>query len=331
MDRRAVIDARAPGKVVLWGEYAVLTGAPALVMAVDRYARCAITTDTDDWHFEALGHPAPEEQVRRAQLLGAEPPAADSAWHTVWHALRAVDGDRLPPGGHVCLDTRSFHHDGRKLGLGSSAAVCVAVYGAFCRLLGQQPSYPTALAVHRHLQGGVGSGIDVAAAWYGGTLKFQRDQDGQPGEPGAWSLPADLYLTFVWTGRPARTVDHLARFNAWLERGGPHDPLHALTAASARLFEAKDVEASLTAYVAALQALDAAADLGIFGAAHNRLGRLAIEAGVVYKPCGAGGGDLGAAFTTDATAAQRFARSAAAHGFLPIPLEIASHGFEVTG
>jgi phosphomevalonate kinase len=38
------VHARAPGKVVVLGEYAVLDGAPALVLAVDRYCttwRCA--------------------------------------------------------------------------------------------------------------------------------------------------------------------------------------------------------------------------------------------------------------------------------------------------
>ena len=33
----------APGKVVLWGEYAVLDGAPAAVMAVNRYANVTLT------------------------------------------------------------------------------------------------------------------------------------------------------------------------------------------------------------------------------------------------------------------------------------------------
>jgi phosphomevalonate kinase len=324
-----VIEALAPGKVVLWGEYAVLTGAPALVMAVNHYAACRIAPHHAGWwSFESLGHPAPAERISREQLLSAESPPPHSAWHTCWQVLQRISGP-LPVGGSVRLDTRSFHHAGSKIGLGSSAAVCVAAYGAFSRLLGQSPTYPEAMAMHRDLQGGEGSGIDVAAAWHGGMLKFQRTGSGA-GTANPWHPPVDLHTTFVWTGRPARTTDHLARFRDWLERGSLA-PLTALEAAASALFEAADPWRRLPEYVAALEALDEAAELGIFSPAHTRLRALAIDAGVVYKPCGAGGGDLGASFTRDPDAAERFARTAAADGFLLVPLETASHGLEVTG
>ena len=40
----------APGKVILSGEYAVLDGAPAVVMAVDRRARVSVSAGSGDWH-----------------------------------------------------------------------------------------------------------------------------------------------------------------------------------------------------------------------------------------------------------------------------------------
>ena len=46
----------APGKVVLFGEYAVLTGAPAAVMAVDAYASVNLAAShNDQWHFSSDG------------------------------------------------------------------------------------------------------------------------------------------------------------------------------------------------------------------------------------------------------------------------------------
>ncbi len=40
----------APGKVVVSGEYAVLDGAPAICMAVNRRAHISITTTDNDYH-----------------------------------------------------------------------------------------------------------------------------------------------------------------------------------------------------------------------------------------------------------------------------------------
>jgi phosphomevalonate kinase len=324
-----VIRGLAPGKVVLWGEYAVLAGAPALVMAVDRFASCEIHPGGDVWEFDAAGFAAPRASITRDRLLAHEAPPADSVWHTVWHVLRGLACGDLPTGGQVKLDTRSFHQGDSKLGLGSSAAICVAAYGAFARLLGQTPTHAGAVAAHRHMQAGAGSGIDVAASWYGGTVRFQRAApDAVSAEP--WRLPPDAHPTFVWTGRSARTVDHLGRFRGWLE-AGDRAPLDTLCTASRRLFDDADFWPALTDYGAALAALDAAADLGIFSPEHLRLRELAIDAGVFYKPCGAGGGDLGAVFSPDPDARQRFASAAARHGFLLVPLETASHGIEVTG
>ncbi len=321
-----MIRARAPGKVVLWGEYAVLAGAPALVMAVNRFATCSLAAAPDDraWHFSALGHPAPPAEVPRSRLAAHDAPATAQVWHLPWHVLQALDCRDLPEGGRVELDTRAFHVDHRKLGLGSSAALCATVYAAFCRLLGQPAELATALAIHRRLQGGAGSGLDVAAAWHGGTIRFER------GCGKAWRLPDGLHLAFVWAGVPARTVDHLARFEAWRERDGGA-ALEELAAAARGLFDHRDLLVGLADYVAALRALDQAAGLGIYNGGHEHLAQLAMEAGVVYKPCGAGGGDIGAAFAPDPHAAERFLRLAADKRFLPVPLEIASHGVEVTG
>jgi phosphomevalonate kinase len=332
-----MIRARAPGKVVLWGEYAVLTGAPALVMAVDRYAECTVAPGDDVWRFEARGFQAPAAAVPRERLLSREPPAADAVWHTTWHVLQELPRSalrRLPAGGRLRSDSRSFHHRGTKLGLGSSAAVCVATCGALCRLLDQPLDYATALAIHGRTQGQSGSGIDVAAAWHGGTLRFQRPHTGEPGCATPWPLPPGLHPVFVWSGRAARTPDHLSRFWRWLD-ADRRPPLDALAERAAALFEAgdgpADVLSALTAYVGALEHLDAAAKLGIYSDGHRTLRRLASQAGVVYKPCGAGGGDLGAAFAAEPAAADRFAALATDHGFLPVALEIAPHGIEVTG
>lgn len=324
-----MIRALAPGKVVLWGEYAVLTGAPALVAAVDRFAGCALEPGGNHWQCSIAGYQADTPELTRDLLIGARPPPGDSAWRVFWHVLQTMPRDALPPGGRATFDTTDFHHHGSKLGLGSSAALCVAVYGAACRLLQQQAHYNEAQRIHRALQNGAGSGIDVAAAWHGGLLRFHRAGDGS-GQASPWALPAELHTVFVWSGATANTTDHLARLQAWQQRGGGGE-LSELAALSSELFETSNLMAGLASYVAGLERLDQAARLGVFSTPHRHLQQLATTAGVVYKPCGAGGGDVGAAFTMDLNTAEHFARLATEAGFLPLKLEIASHGLEVTG
>jgi len=331
MNQGGAIRASAPGKIVLWGEYAVLTGAPALVLAVDRYAACELVPHASEhWSLTAAGHTAAAADCSRARLLHDEDPAPGSIDAVLRHVLRAVPTERLPAGCRAHFDTRGFHHDGRKLGLGSSAALTVATYGAVCRLLGLQASEDTAHAIHRAFQGGAGSGIDVAAAWHGGTLRFRRAGAGEPGATTPWPLPGGITMRTVWTGSSASTGAHLGRLQRWLDGGGGGE-LEALAASAAEVFAGTDPLAALGAYVERLAALDRAAQLGIFGPAHRQLERLAITAGVVYKPCGAGGGDIGAAFARDAAALEHFIDLARQGGFLPLALETASHGLEVTG
>jgi phosphomevalonate kinase len=85
----------------------------------------------------------------------------------------------------------------------------------------------------------------------------------------------------------------------------------------------------LAAYVDCLAEFDRAAALGIFGAPHRQLTRLARHAGVLYKPSGAGGGDMGVAFALDSAALATFAASARAAGFSLPAMEPDQHGIEV--
>ena len=127
-----MIRASAPGKVVLWGEYAVLTGAPGLVLAVDRRAGCTLTPGGGTWNFETRGLAAPAARLNRADLLGERPPLSPGG-ELAWHVLNGLSkelekrqeprdlGARIPTGATLTTDTTSFLDYGQKRGIGSSA------------------------------------------------------------------------------------------------------------------------------------------------------------------------------------------------------------------
>lgn len=312
-----MIEYAAPGKAVIWGEYAVLAGAPALVMAVDRYARAAVSVEGRDWRIRSLGFASDIILDARA-LQTLDPATGPGAAAAVRAALSALGDPQLPIGAMVTTDTRAFYQGDRKLGIGSSAAICTALCAALAEALSRpfDPSVPR--AAHQILQGRAGSGLDVAAACAGGLIRFQSGQ----ASPAGW--PPDLHYRFFWVGHPARTTDHLARFAAW-RAAADNRALDDLCAASATLFARTDL-AALADYVRCLKALDAAAGLGIYDAAHARLDELASRVQVVYKPCGAGGGDIGIAVSDDASSLDSLLTLAAPDSFLPLTLEISPHG-----
>lgn len=312
------IESSAPGKVVLWGEYAVLAGVPAAVMAVDRFATCRIEDYADGVLLSAAGFEMPT--VAGRSLL--DPSLTESA--RLFRAAASALRSEAPKGIAIHVDTTAFHANGLKFGIGSSAAALVACYGALAARVGEEVDLARAIAAHQRFQGS-GSGLDIAAALCGGTIRFQAER------AGPLSLPGSLGLRFIFSGESASTGKKLGSFSAWRERGHTV-ALDMLALACHALFEHADDPHAWRRYIDALRHLDLAAGLGIFSNAHNVLGELADESGLLYKPCGAGGGDVGMVigFDHDGSASRidAFANSARDRGFAPLDLTGTPHGLE---
>jgi len=338
----------APGKVVLLGEYAVLEGAPALVMAVNRRAR--VTVSPRDGPYCSVTAPGWQPETVRFRLAAGEPEwlVPDGRCPMLAdHALRAFfDPERLREPCrpfHLELDSTALAAAGRrapvKLGLGSSAAVTVAL----CYALGYYVALQKAgvapfdlrqlIEIHAGFQGRRGSGLDIAASLYGGLIEFKRA--GTP-EVRPSQIPSDLAYTFIWSGRQAATGQFLARLECWRRDDEPGfsaalRPLLELAesgAQSARCGDAEDYLRVVTAYADALERLGAAAATDIISGPHRRLRTLAARCGVVYKSCGAGGGDIGVAMGRDDGALARFENDAAAEGFEVLSLQIDQKGVQ---
>ncbi len=288
------VTASAPGKLVLAGEYAVLAGAPAIVAAIDRRVTCRVTmVERGDWQFLSRGFEARMACRREAVADATEGAAALAA-----QALSALglDARDLPPHLRMEIDSQACYRNGAKLGLGSSAAALVAVAAAFGALGGRSLELAPLIAAHRALQGGAGSGLDVAAAWHGGVICFRNER------AQSMRLPANLHFAFAHAGWSTPTTSLVARFETWRRRGEPA-ALRRLAECAERVAAAgDDALAQFAAYIDALQNFDDVANVGIFSQPHRAGRALAARHGVLYKPCGAGGGDMGVAMANDADA-----------------------------
>lgn len=325
--------ASAPGKVVLTGEYAVLAGAPAVTMAVNRRARVAVEPDDGDgWRLDTPG-------FRPGTLrFGFED--GRLAWRAAGGVAlveKALSGRCLPAGGTMTLDSAALHDagSGRKLGFGSSAAVCVALVAALSAMDGysnagacDEDVYARSMAVHGSLQAGRGSGVDVATAFCGGLIAYRMS--GTP-EPLDW--PEGLRVALFWSGQPARTTDRLESVEA---AAGGSDALEALARSASeaegawRAGHAAALLETLRDYRRALEEFDRRLSVGVFAAGHDRLAAaVAGRRDVVYKPCGAGGGDVGAAFAVSEAALDAVADAATALGFRRLHAERDDDGVRV--
>ena len=273
------VAASAPGKIVLSGEYAVLAGAPAVCMAVTRRAVVTVAESADgECHVTTPGF------TGEGSL----------------NIVKAVCGDTLPAR-TIELDTRAFSIAGRKIGLGSSAALTVALTAARSNSVSV---FADALAAHRRFQNAAGSGIDVAAAVHGGLFEYEM----AGGKVRALSWPDGLRMRVLWTGVPVSTrakLEQLAEQEVQPSRS-------ALGLAAGRMAvawrsgDADTVLSEYPAYISALRQFSVDHRLGIFDAGHDELTDAAMANNLVYKPAGAGGGDIGILFGRNAAKLDAF-------------------------
>jgi phosphomevalonate kinase len=312
--------ASAPGKLVLCGEYVVLDGAPALGLALDSRASVIISTTADRSGSHVVQSPGFADQPYSFQVAddsGFEWPhgvAADfGLLQCVWQSLEF----RPSTGLHLTLDTEALVDagSGDKLGIGSSAALVVALSAAIASQQGREVDLDTMIAIHRLFQNGRGSGIDVATARIGGVVEYHF---GSQSTTRRRQWPSDLQYAILWSGAPASTESKLSILDS-AESGG--SSRERLAVASEKIvgswsrLEAKDIVSLFVEYVTLLRDFSVNHDLGVFDAGHDELVIEAMRHGVAYKPCGAGGGDIGIALSASQGALNEFVTAATNTGF----------------
>ncbi|MBA4503032.1 mevalonate kinase family protein [Marinobacterium marinum] len=179
----------APGKIILSGEHAVVYGAPALALAVDRHMRIHYRPDRLprlSWHAQERTHVLGLDKLaslrRRLdshfeRYLRGELPItrilqkpAELAFYAVDMA-RMLSGLEIRPQGSLKIDS--------DIPIGAGMGSSAALIAALLKLFGRFDSLDELIRQVRHcerLQHGRGSIIDAAAVCSGGLVRVQEDE-----------------------------------------------------------------------------------------------------------------------------------------------------------
>jgi mevalonate kinase len=201
-----IVTASAPGKLMLFGEHAVVYDRPCIVTAVDLRVRVSVkilATDEVTIHSptHSLPHVTDASGLLTSKLLPSHIKFVALAIKKFWGYIGETFG--------VHVITQSEFTE--SYGLGSSSAVTVATIKALSQATNRDISvedvfklgYKTVLEA----QEGAASGFDVAAAVYGGTLYFVTG--------GKVIMPItiidELPLVVGYSGVKANTVEYVRK------------------------------------------------------------------------------------------------------------------------
>ncbi|HEY1813061.1 MAG TPA: hypothetical protein VGG74_12010 [Kofleriaceae bacterium] len=343
--------ATAPGKLILTGEYAVLDGASALVIAVDR-------------RVVARRHTGPRGSSPFLVAVADEIAARYGADHPATRAAM-----------EVVVDSRAFFLGTTKLGLGSSAAVTVAATAlALATMNDKVPVVDRAAvqaiaaAAHASAQSARprtaaaelsrrtrtpsrsdlsaqldseaasnvrGSGADIASAVHGGVIAFQKSEVTRL----AW--PSGVVLLPFFTGAAADTAELVASVAA--ARAADRVAVDAALAAVAKASraacqacESRAPEIAANALMAALALAANATDQLAAATGLPLVPRCVLDARAVLAKCngtakttGAGGGDVAIAVIPDTEDVTRARRYLIEVGCQPLDLAVDTTGVDL--
>lgn len=357
-----------PGKLVIAGDYAVLEPKQqAIVMAVNRYITATIEPcwqnqlslplfglENVTWGFN---HSKVHFSVSDRRLHFIE--------SSIEVACRFLQENSIPlrPFHLTIRSELSDPATGCKYGLGSSAALVVAVISAILRLNSGGNVPPTLdqifkLSAIAHLKSQKnGSGIDIAASTYGGWLVYSAFNakwvlkqllEGNTLRalvkktwPNLSITPikpaAHFHLSVGWTKESSSTAPMIKMVQEFRRRNRePYDQfLVESSMAVARLVQSFQKDDRLEAISSIRQNREAL--LMLSQQANIRLETSKLkdlcDAAEKYgsgKPSGAGGGDCGIAFMEEENQAEELNNVWRNHGITPLNLSVSSNGALVT-
>lgn len=324
-----LITEKAPGKLYIAGEYAVVeNGYPAILVALDQFVTCSIEESAAEvgkiisrqYHNNALQwHRLGEQMVvdnrdNPFSYILSTIKVTEEYARSFARELRIFD---------LHIDSQLDSDSGKKYGLGSSAAVTVATVKALCHFYNlpvtKDEIFKLAAIAHFEVQGN-GSLGDVAASVYGGWIayhSFDRQWLAQQRKyldlrtlvDLPWpdlkieslKAPSNLQLLIGWTGKPASTsqlVDKISLFKARQQkeyRQFLEDSKHCIQRMVDGFHNAdlESIKNEIRYNRELLKQLGTNSGVHIETPVLNKLCQIAEDFGGAAKTSGAGGGDCG--------------------------------------
>lgn len=313
-----------PGKIVISGEYAVLDAAPAIVSTINQ--KIHITIQHSDKNHNTYSTSASEsifpftiDDNYNILWLDSDPNLFGMVLKSAFSILKLKLKKKIC----IAIDSSQFFQTTKdgivyKLGIGSSAAVSVGVITALSQYLKIQSSKESLLiqanSIHQALQGNKGSGIDVVCSYADqGVIECTKDSV----KNHRWSTldwPNGLYLKVLSTSQGSSTKRLITNYQRASHLYSKQfktvlDQLLEISQSLSNAWRSEDIDLIidlLRNYDVHIKALDNIGDIGIYTRVHSDIQNISSRYDVFYKPSGAGGGDIGLAFSSSPDALNDF-------------------------
>lgn len=352
-----MIQASAPGKLFIAGEYAVVTPAhPAILVAVNQFITVTLEEAIDSGSIHSSlnqGLPIPWTRLDGSLYIDQR----ENTFIYITEAIKITE-DYIQEQGislrffHLSVESELDNAKGKKYGLGSSGAVTVATVKALLQFYGLTISpelvYKLSSLAHLVVKSN-GSFGDIAASAYTGWIAYASfDRDWVIEKQASLSItelvalnwpglmvhrltvPKEIQLLIGWTASPASTTHLVDRVNQ--QRADMAEFFPQFLQKSKQIvtdlisaFDNKnisEIKDNIRKNRFILKELAAKAGVPIETTLLEQLIKIASSYDAASKTSGAGGGDCGIALLNDKAAAHLLLQEWEKAGIQPLPLEV---------
>ena len=298
------VDMTAPGKVFLCGEYMAIEGGKATLLSVSRSAEISIEKiESSENRFitSALEKEFLFQLNNRSEIEWIdESPGEYGLFLEIAIKVLGIK----PVGEKFSINTDGFFESGIKLGIGSSAAISVAITKAinkyFKLKLDKQEQLYNSLEVHNYFQNHIGSGLDVLSSFYGfPVIECSKDRNSF-----VWNqvkIPKEVIIKFVKGQTYSDTREMIKKYHLsklehksfFLEISKEMKETLTNLSQAYRDNNPDQIINSIKRYSTLMIEMDSTFNIGVYSETDKEISILADKEGLIYKPSGAGGGDLG--------------------------------------